>query len=189
MLDERRRVLQELLQDPDAEVQQAAADSLDAVEAVADLDRLLENLGGADRGARIAAAYALEKINSAKVYPPLLEALQQSDPDLRLVAVQVLGVKRHPKSLGALMKLLDDPEPGIQVATAKAVAGFADRRLPEYLGSLINREEQVALAAIEALGHLAFPEGEAPLLKAVKDERVRVRKLAAEMLGKLHVEG
>lgn len=187
MLEDRRNALRALLDDPQVEVQQAAAASLDAIEAVADLDRLLNRLQHGGRGEQIAAAFALERVNSAKIFPPLLAALQGSDPDLRLVVVQVLGGKKHPKTIGALIKLLDDPEGGIQAETARVLAGFADRRLPDYLAPLLKRHEQVALAAIEALGELAFPEGEGPLLEALQDERVAVRCKAAEMLGKLHL--
>ncbi|MCK4623487.1 MAG: HEAT repeat domain-containing protein [Desulfuromonadales bacterium] len=185
MWKDRRCALQALLNDPDPGVKQAAATALDAVEAVADLDQLLDRLKRGARDERIAAAYALERINVAKVYPALLAALQSRDPDLRLVAVQVLGAKKHPKTLGALARMLDDPEPGIQAEAARVLSGFADRRLPGYLAPLVNRDEQVALAAIETLGVLAFPEGEEPLLKALVDERTQVRRLAAEMLGRL----
>lgn len=187
MLADRRRALQALLNDSDAEVQQAAATSLDSIEAAEDLDLLLDRLKTGHRGEQIAAAFALERVSASKVFPPLLEVLQSSDADLRLVAVQVLGAKKHPKTLGPLVAMLDDPEPGVQVEAVRALTGFADRRLPGYLAPLIKQQEQVALAAIGALGILAFPEGEAPLLEALKDERVAVRKQAALMLGRIYV--
>jgi HEAT repeat protein len=187
MLENRQNALRAMLNDPQAEVRQAAADSLDAIEAVADLDQLLQRLQQGERRERIAAAYALERVNAAKIYPPLLDALKSDDPDLRLVVVKVLGTKRHPKTLAALVKMLDDPESGIQAETARVLAGFSDRRLPEYLAPLLRWEEEIALAAIETLGALAFPEGEGPLLGALRDQRTVVRAKAAEMLGKLHV--
>ena len=187
MLQQRRQALQALLNDPDVEVQQAAATSLDAIEAAENLDLLLSRLKNGSRGERIAAAFALERVSASKVFPPLLEVLQSTDPDLRLVAVQVLGAKKHPKTLGPLVKMLKDPEIGIRVEAARALAGFTDRRLPGYLAPLVRQEEEVALAAIAALGLLAFPEGEESLLEAVKDKRVAVRRKAAQMLGRLHV--
>lgn len=187
MLADRRKALQGLLDDPDVELQQAAAASLDAIEAAENLDVLLARLKTGNRGERIAAAFALERVSASRVFPPLLEILQSNDADLRLVAVQVLGAKKHPKTLGPLVKMLEDPEPGVQVEAARALAGFADRRLPGYLAPLLKQQEQVALAAIGALGILAFPEGEQPLLEALQDERVAVRRKAAQMLGRLYV--
>lgn len=187
MLENRRSALQALLNDPQPEVRAAAAASLDAVEAVADLEQLLDRLQHGLRGERITAAFALERVSSAKVFPPLLEILKSDDPDLRLVAVKVLGAKKHPKTTAALVQMLDDPESGIQAEAARVLADFADRRLPGFLAPLLAREEQVALAAIEALGRLAFPEGEEPLLGALRDQRPTVRAKAAEMLGQLYL--
>lgn len=187
MLEDRRVALQALFNDPDTQVQQAAAAALDAIEAVANLDHLLAQLQNGERGERIAAAFALERVNAARIYPSLLAALRSDDADLRLVVTQVLGAKKHPKTIAALIKLLDDPESGIQVEAARALAGFADRRLPEYLAPLLKRQEQVALAAIESLGVLAFPEGEPALLEALQDKRSAIRCKAAEMLGMVHL--
>jgi len=187
MLENRRNALRAMLNDPQTVVRQAAAASLDALEAVADLDRLLDRLQNGERGERIAAAFALERVNSAKIFPHLLEALKSDDADLRLVAVQVLGAKKHPKTVAALVKALDDQEAGIQAEAARVLAGFVDRRLPEYLAPLLGRDQQVALAAIETLGALAFPEAEESLLGALRDSRTTVRAKAAEMLGKLHL--
>lgn len=187
MLKERKSALQALLNDPQPMVRQAAASSLDAVEAIADIEQLLDKLEDGDRGEKIAAAYALERINVAKIFPPLIEALKSDDADLRLVVVRVLGIKKHPKTISALVKMLDDIEVGIQIEAAKALGGFADRRLPEYLAPLVKREEQLALTAIEAIGRLGFPEGEAPLFEAMRDRRPEIRARAAEVLGGLHL--
>jgi HEAT repeat protein len=176
-----------MLNDSDADVRQAAANALDALEALTDLEQLLKRFEQGERGERIAAAYALGRVNSTKVFPPLLAALKSDDPDLRLVVVKVLGEKQHPKTLAALVKLLDDLEPGIQAETATALAGFADRRLINCLAPLLKRDQQVALAALETIGSLGFPEGEAPLLEALRDERKEIRLKAAEMLGRLPV--
>jgi HEAT repeat protein len=187
MLKKRLSALRAMLNDPHAEVRQAAASSLDSLDALSNLEVLLDKLQNGARSERIAAAYALERVSSNKVFPPLLAALKSADADLRLVVVKVLGAKKYPKTLPELVKLLNDPEAGIQAETALVLAGFGDRRLPEYLAPLLQREEQVALAAIEAIGSLAFPEGEAVLLEALRDQRVTVRAKAAAMLGKLHV--
>lgn len=187
MLKERISALQALLNDVQPMVRQSAAAALEELEAVADTDHLIDMLKTGNRGERIAAAYALERVTAAKVFPPLLNALKSDDADLRSVVVKVLGSKKHPKTVTALVKMLDDFEVAVQVEAARVLGGFADRRLPEYLAPLIECEEQLALAAIEAIGQLAFPEGEAPLLAALRDPRPEVRARAAEMLSKLHL--
>lgn len=185
MSTERIQALQKALGDADETVRQAAAASLDALEARTSLDVLLEQLTGDDRGARVSAAYALGRISSPKVFMPLLEALKHEDPDLRAAVAQVLADKQHPKTIGPLVKALADPEPGVQVEIIKALAGFSDRRIPACLEPLLGRADEVALTAVQALGRLGFPEGEGPLLKALTDQRPRIRQAAAEALGKL----
>ena len=187
MLKERISALQALLNDAQPVVRQAASAALEELEAIADTEHLLDMLKSGSRGERIAAAYALERVNAAKVFPPLLDALKSDDADLRSVVVRVLGRKKHPKTAAALVKMLDDDIVPVQVEAARALGGFADRRLPEHLAPLVKQEEQVALAAIESIGQLAFPEGEAALLAALRDQRPEIRSRAAEMLGKLHL--
>ncbi|PLX94134.1 MAG: hypothetical protein C0619_03470 [Desulfuromonas sp.] len=180
-----KQALQKALSDGDEGVRQAAAVSLDALEGREHLDELLAQLKGDDRGQRIAAAYALERVSSTKIFIPLLEALKSQDSDLRAAVAQVLGGKRHPKTLGPLVKALADPEPGVQVEIIKALSGFSDRRIPACLEPLLKKGEEVSLAAIEALGVLGFAEGEKGLIQALEDQRPRVRRAAAEALGRL----
>lgn len=183
----RKQALQKALADSDPAVRQSAAASLDALEAREQLDMLLHQLQDGERGQRIAAAYALERIHSPKVFIPLLEAMKSQDPDLRSAAAQVLGAKCHPKTLSPLVKALADPEPGVQVEVVRALSGFSDRRIPPVLAPLLRQGDEVALAAITALGALGFSEGEAALVAALDDERVLIRKAAAEALGRLEI--
>lgn len=182
---ERKQALQKALSDADESVRQAAASSLDALEARESIDVLLSQLKSGDRGRQVAAIYALERINSPKIFLPLLEALKSKDPDLRAAVAQVLGSKRHPKTLGPLVKALTDPEPGVQVEIVRALSGFSDRRIPATLEPLLKKSDEVALAAVEALGTLGFSEGEATLIRALADQRPRIRRAAAEALGQL----
>lgn len=185
MSRDRKQALQKALSDEDDGVRQAAASSLDALEAREGLDVLLEQLKSGERGQKITAAYALGRINSPKIFLPLLEALKNKDSDLRATVAQVLGDKCHPKTLGPLIRALSDPEPGVQVEVVKAIGCFSDRRIPAYLEPLLKKTDEVALAAVETLGKLGFVEGEAALLIALKDKRPRIRQAAAKALGRI----
>jgi len=185
MSQERNQALQKALSDEDEAVRQAAASSLDTLEAREGIDTLLEQLRSGERGQQIAAVYALGKIHSPKVFIPLLDTLKSTDPDLRASAAQVLAEKRHPKTLGPLVKALADPEPGVQVEIVRALAVFSDRRILTCLEPLLKKSDEVAQAAIEAIGTLGFAEGEAPLIAALRDTRPRIRRAAAVALGQL----
>lgn len=187
MPKKRTSALKRALEDPDTQVRAAAAEALDRIEALSDLPRLINQLTGPDRSQRIAAAYALGKVQSGKVFPPLLDALKSDDPDLRTVVASILGEKRHPKTLPHLVKALSDPEVAVVAELTKALGRFQDSRLPKVFGSLLGREEQIALAALDALGEQGRPEAEELLLKALEDQRPALRRQAAQALGKLPV--
>ncbi len=185
MPDRREKALQTALSDVDPEVREAAAISLDQLEGLRDLPQLLDQLATGDRRTRIAMVYALGKIHSSKIFVPLLEALKSEDPDLRSAAAQIIGEKHHPKTLAPLVKALEDPEVGVVAEVATALGQFPDPRLSKLLGTLISREEQIALAAIDSIGRIGYPEGEDALLKALSDSRPALRIHAAAALGKL----
>ena len=187
MLEKRKSALKEALTDNDPEVREAAATALDQLEGLSELPQLLAQLVAGDRRTRIAVVYALGRIHSGKVFVPLLQALKSEDPDLRTAAARILGEKHHPKTLAPLVKALDDPEAGVVSEIVTALGQFHDPRLPKVLGSLVGREEQIALAAIDSLGKLGSHEGEDALLKALKDSHPRLRCHAALALGRLRL--
>jgi HEAT repeat protein len=185
MLEKRKKALKDALADSEPSVRDAAAAALDQLEGLDNLPQLLTQLAEGDRRTRIAVVYALGRIQSSKIFVPLLEALKADDPDLRSVAARILGEKRHPKTLGPLVKALAEPEVGVAAEIATALGQFDDPRLPKVLGSLIKREEQIALAAIDSIGKIGLPDGEDALLAALTDERPALRSHAATALGKL----
>ncbi len=187
MPEKRRLALTRALTDNDPQVREAAGTALDQLEGLNDFPHLLSQLARGDRQARIAAVYALGKIHSSKVFVPLLEALKSSDPDLRTVAAHILGEKKHPKTLAPLVKALEDSEAGVVAEVTRALAHFSDPRLPRVFAALIGREEEIALAAIDSIGKIGFPEGEDVLLKALTDSRATLRRSAAIALGNLRL--
>ena len=187
MREKRRSALTKALTDADPHVREAAGTALDLLEGLDNLPQLLTQLTTGDRKARIAAVYALGRIHSSKIFLPLLEALKSKDPDLRTAAARILGEKHHPKTLAPLVNALDDPEISVVTEIATALGQFSDPRLPKVLDPLIRREEQIALAAIDALGKIGLPEGEDVLIMALTDSRPSLRSHAATALGMLRL--
>jgi HEAT repeat protein len=187
MLEQRKNALKKALTDPDPDVRETAATALDLLEGLNELPDLLAQLAGGDRASRIAAVYALGKIHSSKIFIPLIESLKAQDADLRVAAARILGEKHHPKTLSPLVEALEDQATGVVAEVVTAIGQFHDPRLPQLLGPLIKREEQVALAAIDAIGRMGYPDGENHLIQALFDERPALRKQAARALGMLRL--
>ncbi len=186
MLADRREALRNALNDPEERVRQAAAESLEQIELLGELEQLLRQAVEGARGERVKALFALEKARSERVYPVLLQALEDEDADLRAAAVQVLGRRHHPSTLKAVLKCLKDPEPAVRVHAAMALGAFGDRRLIPYLAAVLKaRDDALVCAAIDSLARIGDPDAEEHLLTALQDPRSKVRAAAATALGQL----
>lgn len=185
-LEQRRKLMIELLSDPVEEVRAAAAAGLEQLESFQDLGQIIQGLKSEKRGQRVKAIYAMEKIRSAEVFPHLINLLKDPDAEIRGPAIQVLGVKAHPKSLNSLVKHLKDPAPAVRVHTAEALGHFDDVRLAPYLIALLGEEdEQLVASAARSLGAIGAPESAGPIAKLARDSRATVRIAALEALSRL----
>ena len=171
MLAERRQRLKSALNDQDEEVRRLAAQALEHLEALQELDHLLEVAQGAERGLRVQALFALERATSERVFPVLLAALEDGDADIRCAAVQVLGHKCKPDTLGPIVKHLKDPAPAVRVHVVDAMGRFGDPRLVPY----------------RSLGQIAAAAAQDFLLPLLDDPRPKVRREAVSALGVLGI--
>jgi HEAT repeat protein len=170
-------------------VRLAAAEALEKLEAIMDIEHILGLLKDGGRGGRVRALYALEKVNSPRAFPPLRAALKSPDPDIRGVAVQMLGKKKNPKTLEHLVRHLRDPHPAVRVHAAEALGYFSDRRLVPYLAAvLVEGEANLVIGAIRSLAAIGAPDAEKSLLPLLDDPRPAVRREAARAIGELEVD-
>jgi len=186
MLENRRKALMRLLQDPDDRVQEVAGQVLEKLEAAAALEHVLERLKTGSRGEKIQALFSLGGIRSPRVFAPLLAALKHSDQDLRVAALQVLGEKKNPKTLGQIVPLLKDPSPAVRSQAVEVLGNFHDARLVSYLAEVLKeRDVDLMLLALRSLGQVGAPEGEKVLVHFLTHPEPRVRREAALALGEL----
>ena len=190
LLEQRRNLFIELLNDSEEEVREAAAAALERLEFFQDLGQIVEDLQSDKRGQRVKAIFAMENVKSADVFPHLIDLLKDPDADIRGAAIQVLGFKAHPKSLNSLVKHLKDPSPAVRVHTAEALGHFDDVRLAPYLVSLLgDDDEQFVSSAARSLGSIGSPDCAEPLAKLTKDGRATVRTAAVRALSELPLKG
>jgi HEAT repeat protein len=185
--DKQREVLLQALHDTDVEVRRAASESLELLQACADISALEQALQSPERRARVAAVYTLERIHTPQAGTMLRELLEDQDPDVRAVAVQALGARQDTNALGALVRCLKDPCPAVAVHAARALAQFRDKRLVPYLSAMCSAQNsELVCACLEALGCIGDLRAVEVGTKAATHPDARVRLSAVRLLGNLH---
>ena len=152
---------------------------------------LIEALHGEFFTVRARAAMALANIGDVRVLPELLPLLKDREDETRIAACTAIGKFRDPSTFDELANVaLDDMK--IEVRQA-AVMALGDTKNPAAIPFLMEalrdsfwwfeREQavRVLLTAIEGMGDDVVE----PLIEALGDREVTVRKYAAMILGRL----
>jgi HEAT repeat protein len=152
---------------------------------------LLEAVKGEFFTVRSRAALALSAIGDARVIPALFPLLKDRDDEVRIAACVAIGKFRDPSTFDEITNvLLDDPKIEVRQAAAKVLGETKHPAAIPFLMEALRdsfwwyekeQSAQVLLTAIEGMG-LAVVE---PLIEALADREVTVRKYAAMVLGNL----
>ena len=140
---------------------------------------------------RSRAALALSQIGDATVIPALFPLLKDKEDEVRIAACTAIGSFRDPSTFDELTNvLLDDSKIEVRQAAAKTLG---ETRHPAAIPFLMEalrdsywwyekeQAAQVLLNAIENMGSAVVQ----PLIEALGDREVTVRKFAAIILGNL----
>lgn len=152
---------------------------------------LLEAAKGEFFTVRSRAALALGHIGEAQVIPALYPLLKDKEDEVRIAACLAIGSFRDPSTFDELTNvLLDDSKIEVRQVAAKTLG---ETRHPAAIPFLMEalrdsywwyekeQAAQVLLNAIENMG----PAVVEPLIEALGDREVTVRKFAATVLGNL----
>ena len=152
---------------------------------------LLEALESEYFTVRARAALALGKIGDRGAIQPLLHALKDGEDDVRIGACLGLGLFKDPSTFEYISNLLlDDPRIEVRRAAARALGNTEHPAALPYLLEALHdsywwyEREYAAgdlLLALEKMGTAAVE----PLVEALGDREVTVRKFAAVLLGRL----
>jgi HEAT repeat protein len=152
---------------------------------------LLEALRSEFYTVRGRAARALGAIGEEKAIQPLLKTLADSEPEVRVGALVGLGYFKDPATFDRIADLLlEDPQIEVRQAAARALGSTQHAQALPYLMVALRdpfwwyeREQEAGelLEAIECLGTLAVD----PLLEALTDSEMTVRRFAARLLGSI----
>ena len=154
-------------------------------------DILREAMQEADPQARRAAIYGLELIG-ADWCRELLNHAQTRDDQwmVRTAATNALETLQHPP-LGVASARIQTPEQSdwlvVWLAERDQAIEPGPRAVSQMIRALQEGDENIRLAAAEALGALSLPEALTPLYAALRDQSYRVRDSAYRSLGRISV--
>jgi HEAT repeat protein len=174
------------LRDETEEVRRAAIEQLPVIEEPLADDRLLEALRSETPRNRGAAAHAMRTSDGPRFERALLDALADPDPWVRYFAAGTLGERdgaggATAEALGRMA--LSDPAPHVRIAAVRALARAHAGAAADVASRLTaDADDDVASAAIEALGAGRDPHVDDVLEEAVRSGRTPLRIAAAQAL-------
>jgi HEAT repeat protein len=179
--------LRPLLKEADPEVRNAAAGSIERLEATGSIDELLHILKTGNMGSRVATIFALGEIGGDRVVAPLVYCAGRPEADIRSAAVEALGRLAVPSTLPVLLDRLDDQNAAIRARAIAAVAGFPPspllyERLRPFLDSADGALEAEAALALARLKDLASEERITALLNSPHASTRQAAAMALSLL-------
>ena len=169
------------------EVRRAAIEQLPVIEDAHAQDLLLAALRTETPRNRGAAAHAMRTDDSAPFEGALFEALADPDPWVRYFAAGSLGERSAvaAATADALRRTaISDHAPHVRIAAVRALARIDADAVGDVASQLVaDVDDDVASAAIEALGAGHDPRREDVLEEAVRSGRTPLRVSAAQAFG------
>jgi len=192
--DSAMEVLLKLLSDSDPEVSRASQETLSKIRTQAAIEKLCAFLNdeGNPSKSRAMVAEALGELRDREAVEPLIAALRSGGKDVRTAAHKAL-VKISQKSLGPDPALWDEWWEVNKLKTREEWLEELVKVLEGGLKLLERREEDVrkrlAEKTIQELSQRADKSDPKPLIEAMKDPDVRVRRYAVKELAGLKWPG
>jgi len=100
------------------------------------------------------AAMEVYRVLGERGFPSLEALLQESNHEVRLFAVNILCSIADRGTFPLLAEAMSDTDVNVRVAAAEALGKIRDERAVVVLENAIDDEPWVAMAAIDALGHI-----------------------------------
>jgi len=176
-----------LLRDPNSDVRGKAAWALGEMKVIDALDELMAALGDRDPDVRQNIVNALASMEDQRAVPALVRAIADDNVDVRREAVNALGnIDGLNKAPRELVAVLSDADVQVRESALQALAHIKDPTTASVVIPLTRSGQPLAVrgAAIEALTEIGGSQVEAVLLELMKDSDPKIRRLAAQGLGR-----
>ena len=184
MTDETRRNIATLITDEDSDARRHAAEDLGSERGLASIAALAAALQDANKGVRDTACRSLLSIGGPEAARAVVEYVATREIVTRNLATDLL-VKIGEPGVPALLPYLSDPDQDVRKAVVD-VLGLIGSAVPvaPVIALLTDRDTNVVVSAVEALGNMRNPEAVAAL-EDVYGRCDYARPAVAEALGKI----
>lgn len=171
---------------PHADRRSARADSI----APADVQFLLDNLGGGDACVTEIAVRLLASDDSGPAVDGLIRNLASPDSSVRVAVSFGLGLAAPDRADDALLRAVDDRAASVRANVVWALGRIGDgRAVRPATGALRDGSPMVRQAAAGTLGQLDSASAVPALIRVLQgDDVARVRRTAAWALGQLEAK-
>lgn len=179
-----RRLLVQLLDHEDVEINRVACEALGEMADPAALEALIFQFQHPSAPVRNAAQRALARLPGELVYEKLLPLLDDPLPEVRAMAASTLGDIGERRAEEALKHLLLDTANEVKQAAVFALAALDDRKVGSLPLLLLGNDDSVLRqSAAQVLGLLRDKRAVEPLIYLLDDQDFWVRFHAARALG------
>lgn len=168
--DDCRDLLLACCTDPEEQIRKTAIEHIPYLEDDRALPVIAKALRDETPKVRASAARALAQMSRTDALPLLLEALKDPDPWVRYFGAGSIGKLGCPEALALLTHIVQyDTASHVRIAAAKAIGQIGGQRAAEILAPMTdNPDQDIAVAAITALGQVQHPDAQSTILAALK---------------------
>jgi HEAT repeat protein len=144
-----------------------------------------------DANVRVLALEALGRSKDGSQIAPLIVGLKDPDAKVRRTAARFLGVTDS--SSGADIHILEslmaalrsDKDPEVRINSMRSIAALDKMQVPSLLAALKDQDATVRGAAITLFGEMGDRRSIGPLIAAMEDQPISVRRPIAAALKKI----
>ena len=174
------------LDDENAEVRKAAAQSLGKLKDSRAIPGLIGALKDRDPRVRAAAAESLAEFEDSRAIAPLADLLNDQSTEVKQSALEALSHFEDNLPSAPIVRLLSDADADVRQNAAHLAGKLHDRSVTGALAKLVgDPSSQVRQAAIESIGDLGDPAAVVALVPALSDADANVREQALDAIENL----
>jgi len=175
-----------LMSDPNPNIRFNAMKALVRLAPEEETDLFIKALGDRDARIRRYAVIALGDIKSVRAIPALSQLGRDPDANVRLQLAIALAKIGNEACLPSLAELAQDQHPKVRMKAVKGVSRMEMKGAEDILVTASNgSDERLVMIAITALGDRKSDRALTVAQKHLKDERLAVRMVSIETVGKM----